>query len=104
MNPMPSPDTPPSESDAYKWKALATVAMGAMMATTDASITNISFPILTKVFRTDLTTVMWVAVAYILTSSSLMLLLGRISDLVGRKRIYAIGMGAPVTQLSNSGL
>ena len=28
----------------YKWKALITVAMGTIMATMDASITNISFP------------------------------------------------------------
>jgi len=34
---------------------------------------------------------MWVAVAYILVSTSSMLVIGKISDLVGRKRIYSLG-------------
>jgi len=81
------------EQKTYKWKALITVAMGSMMATVDASITNIAFPILTETFHAELTTVMWVAVAYILVSTSSMLVIGKISDLVGRKRIYSLGMG-----------
>ena len=76
----------------YKWKALLTVAMGTMMATMDASITTIAFPELTRVFKTDLASVMWVAVGYILVSSSLMLIFGKISDFMGRSRIYATGM------------
>jgi EmrB/QacA subfamily drug resistance transporter len=76
----------------YKWKALLTVAMGTMMATMDASITTIAFPELTRAFKTDLATVMWVAVAYILVSSSLMLIFGKISDFMGRTRLYTVGM------------
>ncbi len=68
------------------------MAMGTMMATMDASITNIALPELTHVFHKDLDAVMWVTVAFLLASSSLMLISGRISDLVGRKRIYAAGM------------
>lgn len=82
----------PMPSLSYKWKALLTVAMGTMMATMDASITTIAFPELTRVFHTDLATVMWVAVAYILVSSSLMLVFGKISDFIGRTRIYTTGM------------
>ncbi|MFO7600313.1 MAG: DHA2 family efflux MFS transporter permease subunit [Candidatus Desulfacyla sp.] len=80
------------ETTPYKWRALITVAMGTMMATMDASIITIAFPVLTEVFEKDLAVVMWVAVAYILVSSSLMLIVGKISDLIGRKRIYAAGM------------
>jgi EmrB/QacA subfamily drug resistance transporter len=85
-------DQPPAK-DIYKWKALVTVALGTMMATMDASITNIAFPVLTKVFKADLTTVVWVTVAYVLVSTSTMLIIGKIGDLMGRKRIYALGMG-----------
>jgi EmrB/QacA subfamily drug resistance transporter len=80
------------DTTSYKWRALITVAMGTMMATMDASITTIALPVLTEVFEKDLAVVMWVAIAYILVSSSLMLIVGKISDLIGRKRIYAIGM------------
>ena len=61
------------------------------MGTMDASITAIAFPELTRVFHTDLATVMWVAVAYILVSSSSMLIFGKISDFMGRTRIYTAG-------------
>jgi EmrB/QacA subfamily drug resistance transporter len=81
-----------SDPQGYKWKALATVALGTLMGTMDASIANISFPVLTRVFQADLTVVMWVALVYILVCTSLMLVLGKISDLIGRKKIYAGGM------------
>ena len=81
-----------SDPQGYKWKALATVALGTLMGTMDASIANISFPVLTRVFQADLTAVMWVALVYILVCTSLMLVLGKISDLIGRKKIYAGGM------------
>jgi len=88
-----SPAAPPlpHSSDNYKWKALLTVAFGTMMGTMDASITNISFPILTKTFGVSITTIVWVTLAYILTSTSLLLILGRVGDLWGRKKIYLYG-------------
>ena len=76
----------------YKWKAMLTVAIGTMMSAMDASITNISFPILTRVFGVTITTVVWVSLAYILTSTSLMLILGKTGDQFGRKQIYTIGI------------
>ena len=77
----------------YPWKALITVSLGAAMTTLDAGIITIAFPELTRVFHSNLTTVMWVTVAYILVSSSLMLLFGKLSDSAGRKRIYTAGFG-----------
>jgi EmrB/QacA subfamily drug resistance transporter len=85
-------DQPPAK-DIYKWKALVTVALGTMMATMDASITNIAFPALTRVFQADVTIVVWVTVIFVLVSTSSMLIIGKIGDLMGRKRIYTIGMG-----------
>jgi EmrB/QacA subfamily drug resistance transporter len=82
----------PAAPGSYKWKALITTAMGALMATMDFSITNIAFPALTQVFEKEITTVMWVTVAYILASTSSLLILGRVSDMIGRKNVYSIGM------------
>lgn len=61
------------------------------MATLDASIVNIAFPRLTKVFETDPSVVLWVSVAFLLVSVSLMLTFGRIGDMVGRKKVYVLG-------------
>jgi EmrB/QacA subfamily drug resistance transporter len=75
-----------------KWKILITVAVTTMMATMDASITNIAFPVLTRIFDRDVSVVMWVTVAFVLVSTSSMLIIGKIGDMVGRKRIFLVGI------------
>lgn len=77
----------------YKWKALITVAYATLLATLDASIVNIAFPEFTRRFHVDLTKVMWITVVYVLVSSGTMLAFGKLSDSIGRKRIYTIGLG-----------
>jgi EmrB/QacA subfamily drug resistance transporter len=76
----------------YKWKAMLTVWIGIFMATLDGSIVNVALPTLTEYFRTDITTIEWVIMAYLLTITSLLLSLGRISDMVGRKSIFSGGL------------
>jgi EmrB/QacA subfamily drug resistance transporter len=75
-----------------KWKVLITVAITTMMATMDASITNIAFPVLARIFRADVSVIMWVTVVFVLVSTSSMLMIGKIGDMVGRKRIFLIGI------------
>jgi len=75
----------------YKIKALFAVALGTIMCSIDFSIANISFPILTRVFETELATVMWVSLAYSLVNICLLLVMGKISDLMGRNKIFVIG-------------
>ncbi len=82
----------PADQSGYKWKALATIALGTITAAMDVSITNISLPILTRVFKAELTTIMWVSLIFTVVGTSLMLVLGRIGDYFGRKLIYTLGM------------
>ncbi|MCZ7402526.1 MAG: MFS transporter [Candidatus Methanoperedens sp.] len=76
----------------YKWKAMAVVWIGIFMATLDGSIVNVALPTLTDYFKTDITTIEWVVMAYLVTITSLLLSLGRISDMIGRKIIFAGGL------------
>ncbi len=76
----------------YKWKAMFTVWIGVFMATLDGSIVNVALPTLTAYFKTDITTIEWVVMAYLLTITSLLLSLGRISDMIGRKLIFSGGL------------
>jgi len=75
----------------YKWLALFTVSVGSFVATLDASIVTISFPSLTKTFAVETSVVLWVTVVYLLVSVSLMLTVGKLGDVLGRKKIYAMG-------------
>ena len=81
----------PVEDTRYKWKALLTVGLGIVLSTLDGSIITLAFPELTRVFNADLTEVMWITIAYILVSSGLMLTFGKLSDYLGRKRIFTAG-------------
>jgi EmrB/QacA subfamily drug resistance transporter len=76
----------------YKWKAMLIVWIGIFMATLDGSIVNVALPTLTEYFKTDITTIEWVIMAYLVTITSLLLSLGRLSDMFGRKPIFAGGL------------
>lgn len=75
----------------HKWWALATVALGTFMSTLDSSIVNISLPSILSYFRSDLATIEWVVLAYLLTITALLLTFGRLADIWGRKKVYTIG-------------
>jgi EmrB/QacA subfamily drug resistance transporter len=76
----------------HKWSALVTVSIGSFMASMDNVICSISFPRLTAVFQTEPSVVMWVTVAYLMVSTAIMIIIGRLGDLFGRKRIFILGL------------
>lgn len=78
-------------SPRYRWFILATVSVGTFMSTLDGSIVNVALPTISGKFNASLSTMQWVVTAYLLTISSLLLVFGRIADLVGRRRVYSYG-------------
>ncbi|MCL7411187.1 MAG: MFS transporter [Methanosarcinaceae archaeon] len=91
----------------YKWKAMLAVSIGIFMATLDGSIVNIALPTLTRLFDTDIPTASWVILSYLLTITVLLLTLGRLSDMYGRKKVFAAGLlvfsfGSGLCSLSTS--
>jgi EmrB/QacA subfamily drug resistance transporter len=74
-----------------KWYVMAATAMGVFLATIDGSIVNVALPTLVRAFGTTFATVEWVVLAYLLTVTTLMLGIGRLGDMVGKKPIYTAG-------------
>jgi EmrB/QacA subfamily drug resistance transporter len=74
-----------------KWYVMAAVAMGIFLATIDGSIVNIALPTLVRELRTDFAIVQWVVLAYLITVTTLMLSVGRLADMVGKKTLYTSG-------------
>lgn len=70
---------------------LFNVCLGLFIAALNQRALLVSLPTLTRVFQTNLTTIQWVLLAYDLTLIGLVLTLGRLGDLFGRKRIYTGG-------------
>lgn len=75
----------------YHWFVVGTVCVGAFMAALDASIVNIALPTMQKQFHVTMNVVEWVSLAYLLTLGSLIIALGRLADMFGRRWMYAIG-------------
>jgi EmrB/QacA subfamily drug resistance transporter len=76
----------------HKWLSLAAVGLGVLMATLDISIVNVSLPTLVKTLRTDFPTIQWVILSYVLVLTSTMLSMARLGDMVGKKKIYLLGL------------
>ena len=76
----------------YKWRAMLVVSIGTFMATLDASIVNLALPTLKDYFNTDIATIEWVMLSYLLTVTTLLLTLGRLSDMYGRKPMFLAGL------------
>ena len=82
----------PNEIDySKKWFVMAAVAMGIFLATIDGSIVNIALPTLVKTFNQPLSVVEWVVLAYLLTVTTLMISMGRLADMIGKKPLYVAG-------------
>jgi EmrB/QacA subfamily drug resistance transporter len=75
-----------------KWLVLASVGMGIFLGTIDSSIVNIALPTMVNYFKTDFAIVQWVVLAYLLTLTTLMLSMGRLADMFGKKPIYTLGI------------
>ena len=57
----------------------------------DASIVNVALPTLVRAFGTEFPIVQWVVLAYLLTVTTLMLSVGRLGDMLGKKPPYLAG-------------
>lgn len=74
-----------------KWRVATAVSLGVFLGTIDGSIVNIALPTLQKEFSASLGVVQWIVLAYLLTIATLTLMVGRLGDMFGKKRIYTSG-------------
>jgi EmrB/QacA subfamily drug resistance transporter len=81
----------PAVDYSRKWYVMAAAALGIFLATIDGSIVNIALPTLVRSFGTDFATVEWVVLSYMLSLAVLLLGVGRLADMKGKKRIYTAG-------------
>lgn len=65
--------------------------LGTFMSPLDASIANVALPTIGRAFHVAVDNTEWVLIAYMLVTSSTLVLFGRLGDLLGQKRVYTIG-------------
>jgi EmrB/QacA subfamily drug resistance transporter len=74
-----------------KWLILSAVSLGTLMSTLDGSIVNVALPAIQQDLASDLTTIEWVVVAYLLVIGSLLLPVGRLGEVLTFRRVYLSG-------------
>ena len=79
------------QSTNYKWWAFIAVAIGTFASVADQVGVNVALHPVAGHFNSDIPTVQWVVISYTLTISALLLPMGRLSDIIGLKKVYIIG-------------
>jgi EmrB/QacA subfamily drug resistance transporter len=85
--PLQSPD-----SERTRWIALYVLCIGMLMIILDATIVNVALPSIQSDLGFSQSNLAWVVNAYLIAFGGLLLLAGRLGDLIGRRRIFLIGL------------
>jgi EmrB/QacA subfamily drug resistance transporter len=80
-----------SEESNYKWTVLLITTIGAFVTPLDGSIVTIAIPSIASSISIGLEEAVWIPLAYLLLLTILLINAGRLADLKGRKRFYALG-------------
>jgi EmrB/QacA subfamily drug resistance transporter len=67
------------------------ISLATFMAGLDGTIVNIALPTISEAFKVSSTTVSWVATAYLLVMAGCVLVFGKVSDIIGFKRVFLTG-------------
>ncbi len=80
-------------TDRRRWMALYVLCAGMLMIVLDATIVNVALPSIGEDLGFSQSGLAWVVNAYLIAFGGLLLLAGRIGDLIGRRRMFLIGLG-----------
>lgn len=103
------PEHAPAADRSLQRTALAVSMVSSFMTPFLASATNVAMPTIGKEFSLSAVALGWVLTAYTLAAAMFLVPFGRLADLVGRKRIFALGIviniaGTVLAALAPSGL
>jgi EmrB/QacA subfamily drug resistance transporter len=79
-------------NDRRRWLALYVLCAGVLMIVIDATIVNVALPSIQDDLGFSQSNLAWVVNAYLIAFGGLLLLSGRIGDLIGQRRIFLIGL------------
>jgi len=83
---------PPAGAERRRWITLVIVCLAQLMIVLDATIVNVALPSIQHDLHFSQANLTWVVNAFLITFGSLLLLAGRLGDLVGRRRVFLAGL------------
>src|SRR6185503_8032151 len=81
-----------AEADPRRWLALVVLLIASFMNLIDVTIVNVAIPSMQKNLGADASQIEWVVAAYVLAFALGLLPFGRLGDVIGRKRMFLIGI------------
>ena len=81
-----------SEQGRGRWLGLAMLSLGVSMIIIDTTIVNVAVPSIIRDLKIDSTTAEWINTVYALVFAALLVTLGRVGDLLGRRAMYLTGL------------
>jgi EmrB/QacA subfamily drug resistance transporter len=93
MNEIAPQTSLPDAAERTRWIALIVLCAGALMIILDMTIVNVALPSIQRDLGFTQSSLAWVVNAYLITFGGLLLLAGRLGDLVGRRTVFLIGLG-----------
>src|SRR5919198_3215611 len=88
----PTTQHPQAPSERERWTALVVLCVGMLMIILDQTIVNVALPSIQGDLGFSQATLAWVVNAYLIAFGGVLLLAGRLGDLVGRRRIFLSGL------------
>src|SRR5215207_3263917 len=86
------PSVPGLPADRRRWATLFVVCLAQLMIVLDVTIVNVALPSIQHELHFSQSNLSWVVNAFLVTFGSLLLLAGRLGDLVGRRRVFLAGV------------
>ena len=86
----PTQDT---TNDRSRWIALYVLCVGVLMIVLDATVVNVALPSIQDDLGFSQSSLAWVVNAYLIAFGGLLLLAGRLGDLIGRRSVFLAGLG-----------
>lgn len=92
----------------YKWIALSCTSLGALFSVLNGTMLILALPVIMKDLNVGMGTVMWIIMSYMLAITIFVPAIGRIADIIGRKKLYVGGsiiftIGSLLCGLSGTG-
>jgi MFS family permease len=78
--------------DRSRWRALYVLCVGTLMIVLDATVVNVALPVVQDDLGFTNAGLAWVVNAYMIAFGGLLLLAGRLGDLVGRRTVFLTGL------------
>src|ERR1700747_1015278 len=86
-----SDTVPPVSSTTKHWLALSVLCAGTLMVILDGTVVTVALPTIQQELGFSQSNLAWVVNAYLIAFAGLLLISGRIGDLVGRKQVLVAG-------------